>query len=115
MKQEKDYFLLTLDETEEIAKEVIRLAKNVKTMHLANPDNPDIIEKVSELQGKAEKLTLWILRELKIWKPRMGICLSVVLRIFLSKTRKLPTRVITSTTSRKWKKFCFIFKKKSIN
>ena len=58
MKQEKDYFLLTLDETEEIAKEVIRLAKNVKTMHLANPDNPDIIEKASELQGKAEKLTL---------------------------------------------------------
>ena len=41
MKQEKDYFLLTLDETEEIAKEVIRLAKIVKTMHLANPDNPD--------------------------------------------------------------------------
>ena len=58
MKQEKDYFLLTLDETEEIAKEVIRLAKIVKTMHLANPDNPDIIEKASELQGKAEKLTL---------------------------------------------------------
>ena len=43
MKQEKDYFLLTLDETEGIAKEVIRLAKNVKAMHLANPENPDII------------------------------------------------------------------------
>lgn len=58
MKQEKDYFLLTLDETEEIAKEVIRLAKNVKVMHMANPDNPDIVEKASELQRKAEKLTL---------------------------------------------------------
>lgn len=58
MKQEKDYFLLTLEETEDIAKEIIRLAKNVKTMHLANPENPDIVKKSSDLQGVAEKLTL---------------------------------------------------------
>ena len=58
MKQEKDYFLLTLDEVESLAKEVLRLSKNVRVLHLANPDNPDIVDKTSQLQSAAEKLTI---------------------------------------------------------